>query len=71
MKRLLRAALRAGMRRGWRSGVVDGNRAWVVVGGVALIGHLAGRVLAREEEIVFSEVLKPGESFRITHLPKS
>jgi hypothetical protein len=66
--RLLRMAIRAGMRQGWRRGVREGSRAWVVVGGVALLGHLAGRALGRKEETVFKEMLKPGESFRITHL---
>ncbi len=60
----------AGIRRGWRDGLVGGNRAWVVVGGVAVIGHLAGRALGREEEIVFREQLRAGESFRVTHLPR-
>jgi hypothetical protein len=67
VKRLLRLLLRSGMRKGWRSGIVDGNRAWVVLGGIALVGHLAGRAIARDEDIVFKEVLKPGETFRITH----
>ncbi len=71
MRRLLRLALRAGMARGWRRGVVEGNRTWVVVGGLALLGHLAGRALAREEEVVFRELIKPGESFRVTHLDPS
>ncbi len=33
MKRLVRLALRQGMRRGFDRGVVQGNRGWVVVGG--------------------------------------
>ncbi len=67
MKRLASLLVRAGMRRGWRVGVVEGNRTWVVVGGIALLSHLAGRVLGREEEVVFREALKPGESFRVSH----
>lgn len=67
MKRLVRLALRQGMRRGFDRGVVQGNRGWVVVGGLALLGHLAGRALHREPEVVFSQQLKPGESVRITH----
>jgi hypothetical protein len=70
VKRLLRTAIRAGMRQGWRRGVREGNQVWVVVGGIALLGHLAGRALGRKEETVFKEMLKPGQSFRITHLPK-
>ncbi len=63
----MRRLFRLGMRQGFRRGVLDGNRAWVVVGGIALLGHLAGRVSGREADVVFSEVLAPGESFRITH----
>jgi hypothetical protein len=70
VKRLAGALVRAGMRRGWRLGVVEGNRTWVIIGGAALLSHLAGRALGREEETVFREILKPGESFRITHLPE-
>lgn len=67
MRRLVRLVLRQGMRRGFDRGVVQGNRGWVVVGGLALLGHLAGRALHREPEVVFSQQLKPGESVRITH----
>lgn len=58
---------RMGMRRGWNRGVVEGSRAWTVIGGLALIGYLAGRVLRREPEVVFSKKLEPGQSLRITH----
>lgn len=69
--RLVRAAIRFGLRRGWSRGVVDGNRAWVVAGGVAVLGYLADRYLRREPEVVFSEKLRPGESLRITHEARS
>jgi hypothetical protein len=46
--------------------VVGGNRFWVVVGGAALIAHLAGRALARKTDVVFSEELRPGQSFVVT-----
>lgn len=70
MKRLLRTLIRVGMRRGWSRGVVEGNRAWVVIGGIALVGHLAGRALGRKEAVVFRERLEPGQSFRVSHTPK-
>ena len=69
--RLIRAAIRYGMRRGWSRGVVDGSSAWVVVGGVALLAYLADRVLRRQPDLVFSQRLGPGESFRITHQERS
>ena len=70
MRRLVQLAIRAGMRAGWRRGVLGGQRTWIAVGGVAVLGHLAGRALGREVEVVFSEPIAPGESFRITHLPR-
>jgi hypothetical protein len=69
VSKLLRSLVRAGLARGWARGVLDGNRAWIVTGGVALLAHLAGRGLRREAEVVFSEKLAPGESIRITHEP--
>jgi hypothetical protein len=69
--RLLRFGVRHGLRQGWRRGVLGNIRAFLVVGGVALVGHLAGRVLGGEPDVVFSEKLLPGETFRITHEPKA
>ncbi|MHB1929729.1 MAG: hypothetical protein ACYDEN_04935 [Acidimicrobiales bacterium] len=71
MTALVRRLLRRGMRLGWRRGVLGGNRAWVVVGGVAFLANLAGRALAREEETVFREKLRPGEAFQVTNRPRS
>lgn len=59
-------AARFGMKHGFRRGVLDGNRAWIVVGGAALLAHLGGRALGAEPDVVFSEVLAPGETFVIT-----
>jgi hypothetical protein len=71
MGRLLRYGVRLGLRQGWRRGVLGNNRAFLVVGGVALVGHLGGRVLGGEPDVVFSEKLLPGETFRITNEPKA
>ncbi|HMC41034.1 MAG TPA: hypothetical protein VKI19_15315 [Acidimicrobiales bacterium] len=60
-------AVRHLMRQGWRKGVVGGSRAWTAVGGLALLGYLAGRAWHTEAEVVFSEKLGPGQSIRITH----
>jgi len=62
--------IRVGIRRGWDRGIGDGNRFWVVLGGVALVARIARAALRREPEVVFSEKLAPGESFRITHEAK-
>jgi hypothetical protein len=59
--------LRRLMRVGWRRGVVDGSSGWTALGGLALLAYLAGWAWHREEDVVFSELLGPGESIRITH----
>lgn len=71
MKKLLRRLVSAGLREGWIRGVQDGKRTWIVVFGLAILGHLAGRWLPRKTDVVFSEKLAPGEAFEITHLPRS
>ena len=67
IRRLLARLVQRGLREGWSRGVLDGNRAWVVVGGVALVAHLAGRVMHREPEVVFRELMAPGEAISILH----
>lgn len=57
------------VRRGLRRGLVDGETAWLVVGGTALALQLALRVVRKREEVVFSEKLGIGESLIITHRP--
>jgi hypothetical protein len=58
--------IRAGLRRGWQRGVVEGNRAWLAVGGLAVLAHLARRYGGRKTDVVFLEKLRPGETFVIT-----
>jgi hypothetical protein len=70
MKRLWANGVRYLMRRGWQSGVLEGDRIWVIIGGAALLAHLAGRAMRREPELVFSDLLAPGESFMITNEPR-
>lgn len=63
MKRLLRA----GMRQAWRRGILEGSRAWIVVGGVSLVGHLALKALKRNDEVIWSGELTPGQVLTVTH----
>jgi hypothetical protein len=70
VKRLWRLALRQGMRRGFDRGLIGGNRGWVVVGGLALLGHLAERAGPREPEVIFSGRLEAGVSLGVTHEAK-
>jgi hypothetical protein len=55
------------MRRGFDRGLLDGNRPWVIIGGLALLGHLAGRAMSRRPETVFFERLEPGDALQIVH----
>lgn len=46
------------------------SRAFVVIGSLALLGNLAGRAIGRQADVVFSEALRPGETFQIFHEPR-
>jgi hypothetical protein len=67
VSRLVEKAVRLGLRRGFERGLLEGNRAWIVVGGAALLAHLAGRALPRHPETVFFDRLEPGDAIRIVH----
>jgi hypothetical protein len=57
----------AGLKRGWRHGVLEGNRSWLLVGGVALTFRLLQRMAGKEEKVVYREQLRPGETLVIAH----
>jgi hypothetical protein len=59
--------IRVGIKRGWDRGLGDGNRFWLVVGGVAVLARLTRRAMRRESEVIFSEKLAPGESIDVYH----
>ncbi len=63
--------IRLALRRGWRHGVLNGERAWLYVGAAALVLRWAGRAIAKEESVVFREVLQPGERLVISHEPRA
>jgi hypothetical protein len=63
MKKLIELSL----RRGWRQGVLEGNRSWLVIGGVALTVRVLQRLGGKEEKVVFREKLSPGETVVIAH----
>jgi hypothetical protein len=66
---LFERAVRVGLRNGWQRGVVEGRSSWAVIGGLALLGYLGRRAMHREAHVIFSEVLQPGESLKISHEP--
>jgi hypothetical protein len=65
MDRILRWALRRGVRRG----LLGGERLWLVVGAGALLLRMARKAFKKEPELVFSERLGVGERLIITHRP--
>lgn len=52
-----------GMRRG-----AGGNGIWLAVGLVVSGMRLVGRLGERKRDVVYSEVLKPGETLNVRHL---
>jgi hypothetical protein len=57
-----------GLRKGWREGVINGKRAWLVTGGVALVLRVIHRAVTRgEPKVVYREQLKPGETLIVAH----
>jgi hypothetical protein len=62
--------IRMALRRGWRHGVLNGERAWLYVGAGALLLRWVVRAVAKEESVVYREVLREGERLVITHEPR-
>jgi hypothetical protein len=71
MTRLVRYLIRHGMRQGWRRGVLGDSRAFLIIGGLALLANLLGRASGGTADVVFSEKLAPGETFQIFHEPRA
>jgi hypothetical protein len=71
MTRLVRYLIRHGMRQGWRRGVLGDSRAFLIIGGLALLANLLGRASGGAADVVFSEKLAPGETFQIFHEPRA
>ena len=70
MRSLIGSLLRRGMRLGFDRGVLDGEPVWLVLGGLALLGHLAGRAMRREEEVVIHADLTSADRFQIRQVPR-
>lgn len=55
-------------RKGLRRGLIGGNRAWMLVGAAAWAIRFARRLGAKDETVISTESLKPGETLIIeTH----
>ncbi len=68
MANLWDSLLRRGMRLGLDRGVFGGNLIWLVLGALALLGHLAGRAMQRDVEVILRADLKPDETYEISQL---
>lgn len=59
-------------RKGVRKGLFGGNRGWLVVGVAAYAVRIAKRLGSRDETVISTESLKPGETLIIeTHARSS
>jgi hypothetical protein len=53
--------IKRGLRLGWYRGVLDGSRPWIVVAGASVLARLATRALKREDEVIWSGQVEPGQ----------
>lgn len=63
------ALLRLLMRQGLHRGLLGGSRAWVIIGGIGVLGHLARKGLTRDEDILWSGEVAPGQVVTVRHEP--
>ena len=62
--------LRSLTRYGTTRGLLGGSRAWTVVAIVGWTLRLLQRARHEPPKVVYSEVLQPGETLEIRHLPE-
>ena len=56
------------LRTGIRRGVLGGRKSWQYIAAIGLVLRMLKKMSGREEKVVFSEQLQPGESLVINHL---
>jgi hypothetical protein len=61
-------AVRYGLRRGLRSGLIDGSRVWLAVGAAAVGVRVLQRLTRPPAADTVREELAPGQALVITHL---
>lgn len=54
-------------RRGQFKGLFGGSRGWTAVWAVIFTARMAKKALTREEKVVFTEELQPGQTVVIRH----
>lgn len=58
------------VRNGFRKGLLEGNRAWLVLGGVGLLVKLYKKASGSEPKVVYSEELPVGQAIIIANEPR-
>ena len=53
--------IKRGLREGWYRGILDGSPPWIVIAGASFLAQLATRALKREDEVVWSGQVEPGQ----------
>jgi len=66
---LANRAVRNAVRTGLRRGLGDGSRGWLVVGVIAVGIRLFQRMASPGKAVIVTELLDPGETLVISHLP--
>ncbi len=51
-------------------GVLGGDRSWLMIGAVVWIPKLLKRAFGKNEEVVLTEKLMPGQAIRVEALPQ-
>jgi len=67
---LAERALRSGVRQGLDRGLGEGSRLFLALGGAAVAVRLLRRMAAPGPATVVRELLQPGETLVIEHLPR-
>lgn len=57
-------------RNAMYKGLLGGERSWLIIGAIVWIPRLLKRALGRNEEVVLTEKLLPGQAIRIEALPQ-
>jgi hypothetical protein len=63
---LLERAVRVGIRRGLRDGLVGGSRLWLALGAAA-VGVRVVQLATARKPVVVTERLAPGEAILVRH----
>lgn len=52
-------------------GLLGGERKWLVIGAIVWVPRLLRKALGKNEQVVTTEVLKPGQSLLLTTIPQA